>query len=78
MRVETLTDERVAVLHAVAQHTARRGYPPSLRDLAEAVGLGVTTTSYHVGRLAAGGYVEHTPRLPRTLRLTQAGSAVVA
>ncbi|WP_018350971.1 LexA family protein [Longispora albida] len=78
MRTNVLTDERVAVLHALHAYTAERGYPPSLRDLGEAVGLSVTTVSYHVDRLASGGLVEHVPSRARTLRLTPAGAGVVA
>ncbi|MFI5065256.1 MAG: LexA family protein, partial [Streptosporangiales bacterium] len=43
------------------------GHPPSLRQIGDAVGLAVSTVSYHVAVLEQEGTLRRGPRQPRTL-----------
>ncbi len=59
-----------AILREIEEHTRRCGYPPSLRELAEAVGVSsADTVSYHVKRLVGLGLLTHAPGKPRTLAI---------
>lgn len=65
-----LTDRQSTVLNAIRDINARQGYPPSLRQIGEAVGLtSLNTVRFHLGRLEAKGYVSRDPGKPRALRV---------
>lgn len=53
----TLTTAQHRVLNAVENSVAARGYPPSLRELADAVGLAKTTTDAHLDALVRKGFL---------------------
>ena len=63
------------VLLALGGWTRLEGWPPSRRELAEALGIGVSTVQRHLDRLEAEGLIERKPGKPRTLRFTPAGAA---
>ncbi len=47
-----------------------RGLPPSVREIASAVGLKSTSTvQYHLDKLEEAGYIERDPKLKRTIRI---------
>jgi repressor LexA len=51
-----------------------RGYPPSLREIGEAVGLASTSSVAHqMSVLQATGYVNREARRPRTTRIRLLG-----
>ena len=58
------------IIAAIAAHTERLGYPPSIREIGEAVGLKSTSTVHgYLSRLKDKGYIEWEPQSPRTLRI---------
>jgi repressor LexA len=57
----------VTILQFIRESVARQGYAPSLREIAQAVGLASqSTVSYHLSALVKKGYLSRGPGLPRT------------
>lgn len=67
-----LTRSRLAVMQAFAElQRKRKGISPSIRELAETVGLSSFSTVWsHLDKLESLGYFERTPNQPRSRRLT--------
>jgi repressor LexA len=62
-----LTPRRRNILSFIRESTARRGYPPSMREIADAVGLKSTSAVSHQLKILEGtGYLTHEARMPRT------------
>lgn len=60
------------VLAFVGDYTAARGYPPSLREIGDAVGLRSTSAVHrHLRLLAKAGRIERTPNVSRGLRIVE-------
>jgi repressor LexA len=73
----SLTPQQRRVLQAVETFGRCRGYPPTLREIAEAVGLAsVSSVSYHLSCLQDRGYLSRRERLPRTAVVMPLGSPV--
>jgi repressor LexA len=57
------------IMQMIDDAVQRNGYPPSLREIGEAVGLASTSSvSYHLSILKEQGLVSREPRRPRTAR----------
>ncbi len=66
-RSESLSLRQVTILEYIRESVQRRGYPPSLREIAQAVGLSSqSTVSYHLSALVKKGYLSRGRGLPRT------------
>jgi repressor LexA len=57
---------RRAILRFIRGFAREHGYPPTLREIGEAVGLAASTVSYHLSILEADGYLSRGPGRPRT------------
>ncbi|MFF3068821.1 transcriptional repressor LexA [Kitasatospora sp. NPDC057936] len=65
------TTRQRAILDFVATTVNRRGYPPSMREIGQAVGLSSTSSVAHQIRvLEKRGLLTRDPKTPRTYRLT--------
>lgn len=63
-----LTERQQMVLDCVHQSMESRGYPPTLREIASAVGLkSISTAAYHRKTLEKKGYLTHDAGMPRTV-----------
>ncbi len=58
--------QRRRILRFVREFTEREGYPPTLREMGEAVGLAPSSVHYHLSVLRDGGYLRRGPGRPRT------------
>jgi repressor LexA len=66
-----LTDRQRQVLEFIDTEVRRRGYPPSVREIGEAVGLSSPSTVHaHLGALQDKGYIRRDPTKPRALEIT--------
>ena len=66
-----LTDRQRQVLEFIDTEVRRKGYPPSVREIGEAVGLSSPSTVHaHLGALQDKGYIHRDPTKPRALELT--------
>src|SRR2546426_9639832 len=65
-----LTDRQRDILSFIHEHVSDRGYPPSVREIGEAVGLSSPSTVHsHLRSLQEKGYLRTDPTKPRTNEL---------
>jgi repressor LexA len=65
-----LTDRQLAILNVIEEHMNTRGYPPSVREIGQAVGLTSTSTVHaHLGTLQRLGYLRRDPTKPRAIEV---------
>jgi repressor LexA len=65
-----LSNRQEQVLQVVRAGVARRGYPPSIREIGDAVGLKSTSSvAHHLKVLQEKGYLHRDPGRPRTVEL---------
>ncbi len=68
--VEGLTDRQRQTLEFIAETVADRGYPPSVRETCEALGLASSSTVHsHLQALQRKGYIKIDPTKPRAIEL---------
>lgn len=73
-----LTSRQLRVLQVIRDSIRERGYPPSLREIAEGVGLSTTSSvSYQIGNLEKKGYLRRYGRRARTLEVRLPGEPPV-
>ena len=68
-RRPALTPANQHTLDTIVRLTYQEGQPPSLRELAQACGVGVTTTRYHALKLDEKGYIVYTPNVERGIAI---------
>lgn len=73
-RPSQYTQHRDDVLALIDAAAARHTSPPTVRALAEELGVGVATMHSYLGKMAEEGLVEWQPRSHRSIRLTLLGS----
>lgn len=67
---ETLSDKRKEILEFITSCLRERGYPPSVREIAEAVGLqSASTVHAHLAVLEREGYLRRHPTKPRAIEV---------
>ncbi|HEX5367695.1 MAG TPA: transcriptional repressor LexA [Acidimicrobiales bacterium] len=65
-----LTPRQREVLQTIERHMRERGYPPSVREIGEAVGLTSPSTVHaHLGALQRRGYLRRDPTKPRAIEV---------
>jgi repressor LexA len=65
-----LTARQQQVLEFIDVEVRRRGYPPSVREIGEAVGLSSSSTVHaHLGALQDKGYLKRDPTKPRAIEI---------
>jgi repressor LexA len=70
-------ERRQRILDFIAQTVDQRGYPPSVREIADAVGLASTSAvHHHLIALERDGLLERSTHASRALRLTTRPQAV--
>src|SRR6266536_1113740 len=69
-----LTWRQRRVLQVIRESVQRRGYPPSMREIGEAVGLTSTSSvSYQLSTLQSKGYLRRDPNRPRAVEVRLPG-----
>jgi repressor LexA len=69
--MKALSERQLALLAFAHQFLSEHGYPPSVRELGEGVGLHSSCTVHrHLNTLEQRGYLKRTGRKSRTLELT--------
>ena len=73
-----LTWRQRKVLQVIRESVQRRGYPPSMREIAEAVGLASTSSvSYQLSTLQSKGYLRRDAGRPRTVEVRLPGHPAI-
>jgi len=67
---QPLTERQQAILDFIEQQMSDRGYPPSVREIGEAVGLTSPSSVHaHLGTLQRLGYLRRDPTKPRAIEV---------
>jgi len=73
-----LTWRQRRILQVIRESVQRRGYPPSMREIGEAVGLTSTSSvSYQLSTLQNKGYLRRDPNRPRAVEVRLPGKPPV-
>jgi len=76
---EVLSSKRREILEFIAECLRERGYPPSVREIGEAVGLNSSATVHtHLAVLQREGYLQRDPTKPRAIQVRFDPSSQVA
>jgi repressor LexA len=80
MPAKKLTERQREILEFIEAETGSRGYPPSVREIGQAVGLTSPSTVHaHLATLQRHGYLRRDPTKPRAIEVRyDANSGVVA
>jgi repressor LexA len=77
-----LTDRQREIIEFVNTHVEKHGYPPTVREIGQAVGLTSPSTVHaHLAKLETAGHIRRDPTKPRALEVIEGGksrSAAVA
>ncbi|HBN29466.1 MAG TPA: repressor LexA [Clostridiaceae bacterium] len=66
----TITDKQLMILNFIKKEIAEKGYPPSVREICQGVGLSSTSTVHgHLERLEKKGYIRRDPTKPRAIEI---------
>jgi repressor LexA len=64
-----LTERQQSVLDVLQRHTAEHGYPPTVREIGEVLGMASSSTVHsHLAALERAGIIERDPTKPRALK----------
>ena len=75
MRSSELTPRRQRILDYLVETAEQRGYPPSMRETAEAVGLkSPSTVLFHLRVLEKAGLIQRVPNLNRAVKPLASGT----
>lgn len=75
--MKALTHRQETILEFVAEHSRERGFPPTLREIGEAIGLGnVSAVRGHVEALEKKGYIAKDPEKARSIRIVHSPSVL--
>ncbi|MGN6446767.1 transcriptional repressor LexA [Amnibacterium sp.] len=69
-RRTSLSPKQHAILEAIQRSVASRGYPPSMREIGDAVGLAsLSSVTHQLKQLELSGYLRRDPKRPRALEV---------
>ena len=69
-RRKSLSAKQVAILEVIQRSVAGRGYPPSMREIGDAVGLSsLSSVTHQLNQLELAGYLRRDPNRPRALEV---------
>ena len=72
---DTLTPRQREILDVIISHVNERGYPPSVREIGEAVGLrSPATVKCHLDNLRDAGYLKRDLAKPRAIQVSYEGT----
>jgi len=70
--VKDLTPRQREILEYIKREVQQRGYPPSVREIGQAVGLSSSSTVHgHLGKLEEKGYIRRDPTKPRAIEILE-------
>lgn len=70
MSLNRLSNRQQMILDFIQNEVNQKGYPPSVREIAQAVGLASSSTVHgHLSRLENKGYIRRDPTKPRAIEI---------
>jgi len=75
--MEKLSKRQKDILEFIKEEVRAKGYPPSVREIGEAVGLASSSTVHgHLTRLEQKGYIRRDPTKPRAIEILDSDEVV--
>ncbi|MET0843413.1 MAG: transcriptional repressor LexA [Mycetocola sp.] len=69
-RRKSLSEKQMAILDVIQRSVSSRGYPPSMREIGDAVGLAsLSSVTHQLNQLELSGYLRRDPNRPRALEI---------
>jgi repressor LexA len=69
-RRKSLSDKQRAIMDVIQRSVGQRGYPPSMREIGDAVGLSsLSSVTHQLNQLQLSGYLRRDPNRPRALEV---------
>jgi repressor LexA len=69
-RRKSLSEKQLAILGVVQRSVSQRGYPPSMREIGDAVGLAsLSSVTHQLNQLELSGYLRRDPNRPRAMEI---------
>nr|WP_223690893.1 transcriptional repressor LexA [Leifsonia poae] len=69
-RRKNLSEKQLAILEMISRSVSQRGYPPSMREIGDAVGLSsLSSVTHQLNQLELSGYLRRDPNRPRALEI---------
>lgn len=69
-RRKSLSEKQLAILDVIQRSVASRGYPPSMREIGDAVGLAsLSSVTHQLNQLELSGYLRRDPNRPRAMEV---------
>ncbi len=69
-RRKSLSDKQMAILEVIQRSIARNGYPPSMREIGDAVNLkSLSSVTHQLGQLELSGYLRRDPGKTRAMEV---------
>ncbi|MBM7830927.1 repressor LexA [Agromyces cerinus] len=69
-RRKSLSAKQIAILEMIQRSVSSRGYPPSMREIGDAVGLSsLSSVTHQLNQLELAGYLRRDPNRPRALEV---------
>jgi repressor LexA len=69
-RRKSLSEKQLAILDVIQRSVSQRGYPPSMREIGDAVGLAsLSSVTHQLNQLELSGYVRRDPNRPRAIEV---------
>jgi len=69
-RRKSLSDKQLAILDVIQRSVSSQGYPPSMREIGDAVGLSsLSSVTHQLNQLELSGYVRRDPKRPRAIEV---------
>jgi repressor LexA len=69
-RRKSLSEKQLAILEMIQRAVATHGYPPSMREIGDAVGLSsLSSVTHQLNQLELSGYLRRDPNRPRALEV---------
>ncbi|TBN56127.1 transcriptional repressor LexA [Glaciihabitans arcticus] len=69
-RRKSLSEKQMAILEVIQRAVSSQGYPPSMREIGDAVGLAsLSSVTHQLNQLELSGYLRRDPNRPRALEI---------
>lgn len=75
-RRKGISAKQQLILDMITSYIDENAYPPSMQEIADAVGLAsLASVTYQLQQLELGGFIRRDPRLPRALEVLNTGNS---